>query len=139
MSATTLSTEPVSFETHPDRYHGASSSVRQLAAQVHERIAEAHAALSMSGPALHLRGEDGRRSVFAGFDTQGVSKFELADSELVGRVALLLGANDGGGVQLSDAEGYPRLLARYDYPPDKEDRAVELVLEQAVLFAQEAA
>jgi type I restriction enzyme R subunit len=32
-----------------------------------------------------------------------------------------------------------RLLARYDYPPDKEDRAVELVLEQAELFAQEAA
>lgn len=32
-----------------------------------------------------------------------------------------------------------RLLARYDYPPDKEDRAVELVIEQAELFAQEAA
>jgi len=32
-----------------------------------------------------------------------------------------------------------RLLARYDYPPDKEDRAIELVLEQAELFAQEAA
>ena len=36
----------LSRKTHPDRYHGASSSVRQLAAQVHERIAEAHAALS---------------------------------------------------------------------------------------------
>ena len=32
-----------------------------------------------------------------------------------------------------------RLLARYDYPPDKEDRAVELVLEQAALFADEIA
>ncbi|MBT7457560.1 MAG: type I restriction endonuclease subunit R, partial [Gemmatimonadetes bacterium] len=32
-----------------------------------------------------------------------------------------------------------RLLARYDYPPDKEERAVELVLEQAELFAAEAA
>ena len=30
-----------------------------------------------------------------------------------------------------------RLLARYDYPPDKEDRAVELVLEQAALLADE--
>jgi len=28
-----------------------------------------------------------------------------------------------------------RLLARYDYPPDYEDRAVELILEQAELFA----
>jgi type I restriction enzyme R subunit len=29
-----------------------------------------------------------------------------------------------------------RLLAKYDYPPDQEDRAVELVLEQAELFAE---
>lgn len=28
-----------------------------------------------------------------------------------------------------------RLLAKYDYPPDLEEKAVELVLEQAVLFA----
>ena len=28
-----------------------------------------------------------------------------------------------------------RLLAKYDYPPDHEDKAVELVLEQAELFA----
>jgi type I restriction enzyme R subunit len=28
-----------------------------------------------------------------------------------------------------------RLLAKYDYPPDREDRAIELVLEQASLFA----
>ena len=28
-----------------------------------------------------------------------------------------------------------RLLASYDYPPDREERAVELVLEQAELFA----
>ena len=32
-----------------------------------------------------------------------------------------------------------RLLAKYDYPPDKEARAVELVLEQAELFATGAA
>lgn len=31
-----------------------------------------------------------------------------------------------------------RLLAKYDYPPDQEDRAVELVLEQAELFANGA-
>lgn len=28
-----------------------------------------------------------------------------------------------------------RLLAKYDYPPDLEEKAVELVLEQAELFA----
>ncbi|WP_125612571.1 type I restriction enzyme endonuclease domain-containing protein [Specibacter cremeus] len=28
-----------------------------------------------------------------------------------------------------------RLLARYDYPPDAEAKAIELVLEQAELFA----
>ena len=32
-----------------------------------------------------------------------------------------------------------RLLAKYDYPPDKEERAVELVLDQAVLLADLAA
>ena len=28
-----------------------------------------------------------------------------------------------------------RLLAKYDYPPDRSEKAVELVLEQAELFA----
>lgn len=32
-----------------------------------------------------------------------------------------------------------RLLTRYDYPPDKEERAIELVFQQAELFALEAA
>lgn len=31
-----------------------------------------------------------------------------------------------------------RILARYDYPPDAEAKAIELVLEQAELFAEEA-
>jgi type I restriction enzyme R subunit len=31
-----------------------------------------------------------------------------------------------------------RLLARYDYLPDKEERAIELVLEQAEIFAAAA-
>jgi len=32
-----------------------------------------------------------------------------------------------------------RLLAKYDYPPDHEERAIALILEQAELFAQSAA
>jgi len=31
------------------------------------------------------------------------------------------------------------LLTRYDYPPDKEERAIDLILEQAELFATEEA
>jgi CheY-like chemotaxis protein/tetratricopeptide (TPR) repeat protein len=33
-------------QAHPDRFHGASSSVRQLASQVFDRIAQAHSAIS---------------------------------------------------------------------------------------------
>ncbi|MGB0618664.1 MAG: response regulator [Myxococcota bacterium] len=36
----------LSQKTHPDRYHSGSSSVRQLASQVHRKIAEAHEALA---------------------------------------------------------------------------------------------
>ena len=32
-----------------------------------------------------------------------------------------------------------RLLTRYDYPPDKEEKAIDLVLQQAELFVAEAA
>jgi type I restriction enzyme R subunit len=32
-----------------------------------------------------------------------------------------------------------RLLTRYDYPPDKEEQAIDLVIQQAELFASEAA
>ena len=32
-----------------------------------------------------------------------------------------------------------RLLAKYGYPPDREERAVELVLQQAELFASSGA
>ncbi|MEM9177826.1 MAG: DUF4388 domain-containing protein [Myxococcota bacterium] len=36
----------VSKKTHPDRYHASSSSVRQLASQVHERVRAAHDAIA---------------------------------------------------------------------------------------------
>jgi len=32
-----------------------------------------------------------------------------------------------------------RLLTRYDYPPDKEETAIDLVIQQAELFVSEAA
>lgn len=40
-----------------------------------------------------------------------------------------------GSVRAAMRTKVRRLLARYDYPPDLEERAVELVLEQAELFA----
>jgi type I restriction enzyme R subunit len=43
------------------------------------------------------------------------------------------------GVRAAMRAKIKRLLTQYDYPPDKEEKAVELVLEQAELFATEAA
>lgn len=53
--------------THPDRFHGASSSVRHLAAQVFARISEAHAAVSTAvGRASYAASlHDGRREALA--------------------------------------------------------------------------
>lgn len=46
--------------THPDRFHAASSSVRQLAAQVFERIAEAHAAIATAEARTRYAAEEAR-------------------------------------------------------------------------------
>jgi type I restriction enzyme R subunit len=43
------------------------------------------------------------------------------------------------GVRAAMRAKIKRLLTQYDYPPDKEEKAVQLVLEQAELFATEAA
>ncbi len=39
------------------------------------------------------------------------------------------------GVRATMRAKIKRLLTQYDYPPDKEEKAIELVLEQAELFA----
>ncbi|HIF93365.1 MAG: DUF4388 domain-containing protein [Myxococcales bacterium] len=62
-------------DTHPDRFHGASSSVRLLAAQVFDRITRAHKAIATASD----------RKAYAGELTQG-RKSRAAEAE--GRRAL---------------------------------------------------
>lgn len=80
--------------THPDRFHGSSSSVRQLAAQVFERVAEAYAALSTAearqryaaavvrGRELEAVEDEGRRALAAETAFQrGEAKLAARDYE----------------------------------------------------------
>ena len=80
--------------THPDRFHGASSSVRQLAAQVFERVAEAHGTISTSdgrrayaaelsrGKKLDAVEDEGRRALAAETEFQkGEAKLASRDYE----------------------------------------------------------
>ncbi len=80
--------------THPDRYHAASSSVRQLAAQVFERIAEAHAAIATAdararyaqeqtrGRRLEAVEDEGRRALAA------ETEFQKGEARMAQRVWL---------------------------------------------------
>jgi DnaJ-class molecular chaperone len=78
--------------THPDRFSSASSSVRQLAAQVFERVAEAHGGISTSegrtlyatqlarGKKLDAVRDEGRRALAAEIEFQkGESKMAARD------------------------------------------------------------
>jgi curved DNA-binding protein CbpA len=80
--------------THPDRFSSASSSVRQLAAQVFERVAEAHGGISTSegrtlyatqlarGKKLDAVPDEGRRALAAEIEFQkGESKMAARDYE----------------------------------------------------------
>ncbi len=77
---------------HPDRFSSASSSVRQLAAQVFERVAEAHGGISTSegrtlyatqlarGKKLDAVRDEGRRALAAEIEFQkGGSKMAARD------------------------------------------------------------
>lgn len=55
------------------------------------------------------------------------------------RESATIGRNLKDSVRAAMRAKVKRLLTRYDYPPDKEERAIELVLQQAELFAAEAA
>lgn len=80
--------------THPDRFHAASSSVRQLAAQVFERIAEANRAIATAearqayaqelsrGKKLDAVEDEGRRALQAETEFQkGEAKMAARDYE----------------------------------------------------------
>jgi type I restriction enzyme R subunit len=55
------------------------------------------------------------------------------------RESATIGRNLKDSVRAAMRAKVKRLLTRYDYPPDKEERVIELVLQQAELFAAEAA
>jgi type I restriction enzyme R subunit len=76
--------------------------------------------------------------------TNDAAVFELGDDtlkkiahELVAavRASATIDWNLKDSVRAAMRAKVRRLLAKYDYPPDAEDRAVELVIEQAELFA----
>ncbi|MCB0878289.1 MAG: type I restriction endonuclease subunit R [Thermoleophilia bacterium] len=67
-----------------------------------------------------------------GDDTLKKMAAELVESI---RASATIDWNLKDGVRAAMRSKVRRLLAKYDYPPDLEERAVELVLEQAELFA----
>lgn len=84
----------LSKRTHPDRFHTSSSSVRQLASQVFDRIARAHAAIATAqarksyaeelsrGRRLEVVQDEGRRALQAETEFQkGEAKLALRDYE----------------------------------------------------------
>jgi CheY-like chemotaxis protein/tetratricopeptide (TPR) repeat protein len=80
--------------THPDRFHGASRSVRQLASQVFDRVAQAHSAIATSeergvyarelarGRRQDAAEDEGRRALRAELEFQkGEAKMASRDYE----------------------------------------------------------
>ena len=70
---------------------------------------ESHAAITLSGPALHLRAPDGKRSVFLGVDTRGKTKLELTGENVMSGVRAVVHEDESSGVYLLDQEGYDRV------------------------------
>jgi CheY-like chemotaxis protein len=101
--------------THPDRFHAASSSVRQLATQVFGRVAEAHAAI---GTAVG-------RSVYAAEQARG-RRNEAAEDE--GRRALAAETEFQKGEARMAQRDYEGALVHYgramqNFPSEGEYRA----------------
>ncbi len=80
--------------THPDRFHGSSSSIRQLASEVFDRIAQAHSAIGTAdarrsyaeelarGRRLEVVEDEGRRALRAETEFQkGEARMAVRDYE----------------------------------------------------------
>ena len=67
----------------------------------------------------------------------GLGRVGLLAAELVKAVreSASIDWNLKGSVRAAMRVRVKRLLTKYDYPPDKEERAIELVLQQAELYA----
>ncbi len=70
---------------------------------------QAIAVLTMAGPALHMRGPDGKRSAFIGIDTRGSSRVELTSEKIVDGVRLAVQPDGSNGLYLLDQDGRERV------------------------------
>ncbi len=70
---------------------------------------ESHAAITLAGPALHMRAPDGKRSLFLGIDTRGKTKLELTGENVMSGVRVVVHEDESSGVYLLDQEGYDRV------------------------------
>ena len=68
----------------------------------------AHALMTLSGPAVHMRGYDGKRSSFLGIDTTGATKLELTSDKVVDGVRLVVKKDGSSGVYVLDGTGRDR-------------------------------
>lgn len=69
---------------------------------------KASALLTLTGPALNLRADDGKRGAFLGVDTQGDSRLELRNARYLDGVRLVSRENGSSGLYLLDRDGDER-------------------------------
>ncbi len=69
---------------------------------------KANLLLTLSGPALSLRADDGKRGAFLGVDTRGESRLELRSERFLDGVRLVSKADGGAGLYLLDRDGGER-------------------------------
>lgn len=78
------------------------------------REGESHAVLTLNGPAVHLRGTDGRRSAFLGMDSRNASRLSLTSENLQDGVRAVVHEDGTSGVFVLGEKGFER--ASIEYP-----------------------
>jgi hypothetical protein len=74
---------------------------------------EASAILTLAGPALNFRGEDGKRGAFLGVDTRGESRLELRSERMIDGARLVTKPDGATGLYLLDETGRERTAMEY--------------------------
>lgn len=69
---------------------------------------KASAILTLAGPALQVRGADGKTGAFIGIDTRGISRVELSSERIVDGVRLAAKPDGSSGVYVLDPSGRER-------------------------------
>lgn len=73
----------------------------------------ATAFLTLSGPGLLLRGDDGKRQAFLGFDTRGAAKLDLTSARMLDGVRLSVAPDGTAAMSVLGEKGRERLRAGY--------------------------